>query len=266
MKKKYTLIYGIAAAGILLAAAGVAGFVLRSNPDDGAAASARTDFHRGDDLETGSSATSADALEKYAEAGNADERIAVLNSRISDKKLLELVYKALEDPSDDVRFAAAQQLDKFEANAVIPAISKALVDRNEEVRMLAVFALGEADVPETAKLLAKGVGDDSEDVRRAVFSIAFSKDTATREAVIEQAVASQYQDVKESLIDLAVDTPSHGTVETLMRALRDGDEDLKKGIFATFEIFFSEEFKTSDDARKWWAKNRDRFNEELVEK
>jgi HEAT repeat protein len=209
-----------------------------------------------------------DALEKYSKAGNAVEKIAILNSNIltSDRKLLELVYKALEDPCDDVRFAAAQLLDKFDANDAIPAISKALGDRNEEVRLVAVHALGEADIPETANLLAKGTSDDSEDVRRTVFSIAFTKDTLTKEAILETAVASQYRDVKERLIDLAVDTPSHRTVETLLRALKDGDEELRSGIFTVLEVFFSEEFKTCDDARNWWEKNKNRFDEELVVK
>ncbi|MFZ2656119.1 MAG: HEAT repeat domain-containing protein [Victivallales bacterium] len=268
MKNKFSWIYGFAAAVILLAA-GLVVVELRSKPGAGAVAPARTDLHADKDLDAGVPAPSAGTLEKYTRAGNSSEKIAVLNGiaqSSTDKKMLELVYKALEDPDDDVRFAAAQQLDRFDANDVIPAISKALGDSNEEVRLLAVNALGEADAPETARLLAKGVGDDSEDVRRAVFSIAFTKDTPTREALLEAAVGSQYQDVKESLIDLAVDTPSRRTVETLLRALKDGDEELRTGIFAALEVFFSEEFKTGDDARNWWTKNSSGFDDELVEK
>ena len=280
MKKKFQWIYVLVAAVILPATACVTVWGLRNKSASGEDTTERTVLHDNKDLKSVSSSLSAkkrgnaweqapnDALEKYSKADNAVEKIAILNRNnlIPDKKLLELVCKALEDPCDDVRFAAAQLLDKFDANDAIPAISKALGDRNEEVRLVAVFALGEADIPETAKLLAKGASDDSEDVRRALFSIAFTKDTSTKEEILETAVASQYRDVRERLIDLAVDTPSHRTVETLLKALKDGDEELRNGIFMTFEVFFSEEFKTYDDARTWWVKNGNRFDEDLVAK
>ncbi|MCX6984736.1 MAG: HEAT repeat domain-containing protein [Lentisphaerae bacterium] len=272
MQKKIQWTYSLAATGILLAAAGVAVCELRSKPDAGAGANESTYFH-GDQkkmktaISVGKSVDARKkvgngALEKYAKAGNAAEKIAILNSAvlISDTKLLELVYKALEDPDSDVRFAAAQMLDRFDANTVIPAISKALGDTNEETRLVAVFALAEADVPETAKLLAKALGDDSEDVRSTVFSIAFTKDTSTKEAILEGASGSQYRDVKERLIELAVDTPSPRTVDTLLRILKDADEELKKGIFSVLEVFFSKEFKTCDAATNWWARNKCRFD------
>ncbi len=279
MKEKSQWIYGLATAVILLASTCVTVCGLRNKSAAGEGTSERTSLHGNKDLTASTTIPTKkrgdtreqldnDALEKYSKSGNAAEKIAILNRNdlISDRKLLELIYKALEDPCDDVRFAAAQLLEKFDGNDAIPAISKALGDKNEEVRLVAVHALGEIDVPETAKLLAKGASDDSEDVRRAVFSIAFTKNTSTKEAILETAAVSQYLDVKEKLIDLAVDTPSHRTVETLLKALKDGDEELRNGIFMTFEVFFSEEFKTYDDARNWWGRNRNSFDEDLVAK
>lgn len=261
MKKKFSFICAFVAGGLLLAtvAAAFAGFKNRTNANlntsDRAVFSAKDQANNAND-----------ALCKYTKACNTDEKLAIFNSlsSISDRKIVELVYKALEDPADEVRIAAAQLLVRFEADTAIPAISKALNDRNEEVRIIAVQALDETNVPETAKLLAGATRDESEDVRYAVFSIAFTKDVPTREAILKEAVGSQYQDVKERLIDLAVETPSHMTVDTLLLALKDGDKEQGNRIFAVLEVFFSEEFKTCDDARNWWTKNRDRFDKELV--
>jgi hypothetical protein len=253
-----------AVAGLLLAAAIFAGFKLRTNANlaasDRKALSARVQNEQanaGDDM-----------LSKYRNACTTAEKLAVFNgvSTISDREIIELVYMALEDPSDEIRIAAVQLLDKFEADAAIPAISKALEDKNEEVRIIAVQALDECSVPETSRLLVMAAGDESADVRYAAFSIALSKDSFTKEAMLNGVIRSKYQDVKEKVIDLAIDTPSHRTVEILLGALNDGDEELKSSVFVVMSAFFSKEFKTSDEVGGWWAKNKGRFDDELLEK
>ncbi len=278
MNNKFIWTYGLLAAGILLVVAGIviieskksnAGGATRDkiNFDGAKGIEAKIPVSGKTDGQAGEQAAN-DALDKYAKTDNSDEKVVILNELAlsSNRKMLELVYRALEDPSDEVRIAAAQLLDNFDANAIIPAVSKALNDKNEEVRLLAIYALRDADVPETVKLLAKGIGDDSESVRGAVFSTVSVKDTPTKEAILGEAIKSKLQDVKEKSVDLAVEAHSRRTVEMLLGVLNDSDVELKNGIFSIMTVFFSEEFKTCEEARKWWAENKDRFDDELVEK
>lgn len=278
MNNKFILTYGLLAAGILLVVAGIV-IIESKKSNAGGATRDKINFHGAKDIEAkipvsgktdgqaGEQAAN-DAPDKYAKTDNSDEKVAILNELAlsSNRKILELVYRALEDPSDEVRIAAAQLMDNFDANAIIPAVSKALNDKNEEVRLLAIYALRDADVPETVKLLAKGIGDDSESVRGAVFSTVSVKDTPTKEAILGEAIKSKFQDVKEKSVDLAVEAHSRRTVEMLLGVLNDSDVELKNGIFSIMTVFFSEEFKTCEEARKWWAENKDRFDDELVEK
>lgn len=209
-----------------------------------------------------------EALKKYASTNNADEKIDILDSLalISNKKILDLIYKALDDPSDDVRIAAAQLLEDFDSNAIIPAVSKALDDKNEEVRLIAMNALDDVDSPEATNLLVKGIGDGSEDVRDAVFFVLADRDSGTKEAILGEAINSKFQDVKERVPDLAIDTPSHKTMEMLIGALQDKDEEFKEEIISIINFFVSEDFNTYEEAKNWWAQNKDKFDEELFEK
>ena len=271
--------YGLCVAAIVIAVAGIA-IVESKKSNAGIMIQDKIDSRSAKDIKAESSVLAGkaasevgeqavnDILDKYSKAKNSDEKAVILYelSLNPNSKMPELVCTALEDPSDDVRIAAAQLLDNFNDNAIIPAISKALGDKNEEVRLLAIQALGDAGSPETAKLLAKGVSDDSEDVRNAVFSAVARMDNSTKEAVLGEAVRSKYQDVKEKVVELAVEIPSHNTVELLLGVLNDGDTGLKKEIFTVMTVFFSEEFKTCDEARRWWVKNKDRFDDDLVEK
>ncbi|MFA6294389.1 MAG: HEAT repeat domain-containing protein [Victivallales bacterium] len=266
MKRKISFICMFAAAGLLIAAlaAAFAGFKIRPNANLDVSGKKVLSAKEQKDRES----TANDLLSKYKNARSTAEKLAIFNrlSTISDRKIIELVYMALEDSSEEVRIAAVQLLDKFDADTAIPAIAKALDDNNEEVRIIAVQALDESNVPETSKLLVIAADDESEEVRYAAFSIALSKDSCTKEAILNRTISSKYQDVKEKVIDLAIDTPSHRTVEILLGALKDGDEGLKSSIFAVFSAFFSKEFKTCDEARKWWAENRGRFDDELLGK
>ncbi len=279
MKKSHIWAYGLSASVILISVAGFA-IIGSKKPGPGGVIRDQMEIHSAKGIKAKSPRPSGkalvqaseqalnDALDKYAKTDNSDEKVIILYELAlnSNSKVLELVYKALEDPSDDVRIAAAQLLSNFDANSVIPAISKALDDKNDEVRLLSMQVLGDADAPETGKLLARGVSDNSENVRNAVFSSVSGKDIPTKEAVLGEAIRSEFQDVRGKIVELAVETRSHRTVEMLLGALKDNDEELGKEIFAVMTVFFSEEFKTSGEARNWWAKNKGRFDNELFEK
>ncbi len=209
-----------------------------------------------------------DALKRYTSTNDPDGKIEILDSLalISNKKILDLVYKALDDPDDDVRIAAAQLLEDFDSSAIIPAVAKALDDKNEEVRLIAVNSLDNVDSPEATNLLVKGIGDGSEDVRDAVFFVLADRDSGTKEAILGEAINSKFPDVKERVPDLAIDTPSHKTMEMLIGALQDNDEEFKAEVVSIINFFVSEDFENYEEAKDWWAQNKDRFDEELFEK
>lgn len=209
-----------------------------------------------------------DAISRYKKAATAEEKIEILEdlALISNRKILDLVYQALDDENDEVRLAAVQLLADFDSEAIVPVVDKAMNDPNEEVRLAAVEALDDIESPEVSGILAKGIADDSEDVRDAVFFLLSDKDSGTKEAILEEAIKSTYPDVREKVPDLAIDAPSHKTMELLISAMKDEDEDFREEIKSVISFFLSEDFETYEEAKDWWDKNKDLYDEELFEK
>lgn len=197
-----------------------------------------------------------------------EEKIDMLDSLslITDKRVVDIVREALNDPDDEVRLAAASLLEDFGTEEVIPAVSKALEDKNEEVRLTAINSLESVDSPEATSLLVKGMEDNSEQVRDSVFFALSDKDPEIKEAIAAEAIKSPYNDVKQRVPDLVIDMPSHNVMDILIEALKDKDPEFKEEINSVISFFVSEEFDNYDDAKNWWDQNKDKFDEELFEK
>jgi hypothetical protein len=204
---------------------------------------------------------------KYKATKISDEKVDLLESLslINNRKVLDLIYQALDDPDENVRIAAAALLEDFDSEAVIPIVAKALDDKNEEVRVSAINALDEVDSPEVTNLLVKGIGDNSEEVRDAVSFLVSDRDQGTKEAILKEMVKSKYDDVRSQVTDLAIDVPSHNTMEILLEALKDKDPDFRDEVNSVISFFVSEEFESYEEAKRWWEANKNRFDEELFE-
>jgi hypothetical protein len=199
---------------------------------------------------------------------NKGEKIELLEGigLTDNKKVFDLVLLALDDADEDVRITAANLLDSFDSAALIPCVTKAMADPNAEVRTAAVNALENVDSPEVANILLRGIGDKDEVVRDTVFNVLSDKDPGTKEAIAKKAISSQYPDVKSKIADMLIEIPSHNVMNILIDGLKDKDPEFREEVKSTISFFLNEEFEDYDDAKRWWTKNKNRFDSELIEK
>jgi hypothetical protein len=197
-----------------------------------------------------------------------DEKIELLGSlgSVDSGKVLDLLYLALDDSDEDVRIAAANLFDGFEGEALIHCVAKAMDDSNAKVRTAAINALVNVDSPETANILLRGSGDKDEEVRDAVFNVLYNKDPEIKETIAREAISSKRQDVKSRVVDLLLEIPSYNVMAILIDGLKDNDPEFRNQVSSVISFFVTEEFKSYDDAKRWWTKNKDRFDEHLAEK
>ncbi len=209
-----------------------------------------------------------DVSRKFKASADHDEKIELLWNlgSLDSRKVLDLLYLALDDSDEDVRVAAVKLFDGFEGDSLIPCATKALDDSNPEVRTAAINALVNVDSPETANILLRGSGDKDEGVRDAVFNVLYNKEPWIKETIAREAIFSKCQDVKSRIADMLFEIPSHNVMEILIDGLKDKDPEFRSQVSSVISFFVSEEFKNYDDAKRWWTKNKDRFDDQLAER
>lgn len=83
----------------------------------------------------------------------------------NDVKSLQIIEKALNHPSSDIRARAARAMSGRTDAASLPLIDKALNDHERVVRVDAAYALRKRQDPTAIKLITKALNDSSSDVR-----------------------------------------------------------------------------------------------------
>lgn len=121
-------------------------------------------------------------------------RVAVACGRIGDPRAVEaLEARLLEDPSIDVRSAAAEALGKIQTDGSLTALLDAPDDETETVRRVVADALGQFGSIRPVNALVDCLDDESEAVRRtAMYSIV---------ELLSNAPSQQSHDVRETAAD-----------------------------------------------------------------
>ncbi|MEI6424347.1 MAG: hypothetical protein WCP55_19175, partial [Lentisphaerota bacterium] len=72
--------------------------------------------------------------------------------------------------------------------------------------------------------------------------------------------------VKSKIADMLIEIPSHNVMNILIDGLKDKDPEFREEVKSTISFFLNEEFEDYNDAKRWWTKNKNRFDSELIEK
>jgi len=179
-----------------------------------------------------------------------------------------IVNKALDDKNPAVRSAAMESLADKEVPdpEAVALVEKALKDTDEQIRQDAVELCSDISDPKVGKILAQALADPSEDVRAAAISVADEKDKSIRLDVLKQAVTSPYEDVKDSSLSSLIDMSSPQAVDVLITALKDPNPQFHEDVKSAISFLVSQDFETYDQAKKWWDANRNKYDEDLIEK
>jgi hypothetical protein len=207
-------------------------------------------------------------LEQLSALKTSDEKLEWIPefAEAHPEAITAMVEKALGDGDVDVRSTAMQVIIDNEVPNAVGPVSKALKDKEEQVRQQAVEACEYIDDKQAAPLLSEAINDTSEDVRAAAFMVADQKDADTKAALYKAGITSTYEDVKDATVSGLVDMSSPKAVDILLEGLKDSNPDVRENVSSSLSFLIGQEFENYNDAKKWWDKNRNRFDDELVEK
>jgi hypothetical protein len=179
-----------------------------------------------------------------------------------------MVYNVLDDNDVEVRTAAMEMLAMKELSDpnIVFVAAKALKDSEPQIRKSAVEACTSVTDPAVENVLLEAIADSSEDVRTAAIQLADQKEPAIRLSVLEAGITSQYEDVKEPVVSSLIDISSPAAMDVLIMGLKDANPDFREDVKSAITFLVSQDFDTYDQAQKWWNANRDKFDDELIEK
>jgi hypothetical protein len=201
---------------------------------------------------------------------SAERKIELIKSlskatSVEEPRIISVVRKALDDPIREVGRAAITLLEDYESPEIIPVIERALNSKDEQTRIDALSPLGHINDPQVGKLLIQALDDTSEDVRSAALEAADEQEDPINLSVMEKGIRSPYKDVKDTVVSMLESRGGHPAVEILIEGLKDTDVSFFEEINDTLDLLIDKQFKTYEEARSWWNKNKDRYDAELFE-
>ena len=163
----------------------------------------------------------------------------------------------------NVALAGIELLQGYESPEVLPAIADAMAHPNEDVRQTALNLLLDVNDPQAGDLLVTALSDESEDIRDAALDITEYKDEQIRFRVLETGISSPYGDTKEKSVFMLEYMGGRHAVDILIEALRDKDAEFREKVGSAISMLLDKEFESYKEAKTWWEKNRDRYDEDL---
>ncbi len=197
----------------------------------------------------------------------------------TDEQLISNAISVLSSDKDrDNRITAIEELRGLDISQVLPVIKIGINDKDADVRLSALSLLEESisSQEQTTEffiiadrnikpLISKALSDSNEDVRTAAFMAAESLPVTIRLDILKTAITSKYIDITQESISQLTDLSTPASFEILIFGLRYIDPELKEDLDFAIDFLVSQEFNSYEDARKWWTKNKHRYDENLVE-
>jgi len=179
-----------------------------------------------------------------------------------------MVYNVLDDNDVEVRTAAMEMLATKESSDpnIVFVAAKALKDSEPQIRQSAIEACTAVTDPAVENVLLEAIADSSEDVRTAAIQLAEQKESVIRMEVLKAGITSRYEDVKETVVSSLIDISSPAAMDILITGLKDANPDFRDEVKSAITFLISQDFDTYDQAQKWWNANRDKFDNQLIEK
>jgi len=218
-------------------------------------------------------ATERQALDKAFQLlrdGNADPaaRLMALNelAGVCDPEVVKVARLALECGDQEQRKLAMELLADFTSPEILPVVGKGLEDADPEVRATAIQALSEQHGATALAMVGNVLKDQDADVREAALNRLFEEDPASYAPLLNRAVTSEYPDLREKTLQLLFENRSHAGFEVLLEGLRSTDPQIREEVSEAISNLVSEQFVSYEEARAFWDQNKDKFDDDLVEK
>jgi HEAT repeat protein len=180
-----------------------------------------------------------------------------------DPCVVAMVQMAVADTDGNVALAGIELVQGCKSPEVLPVVVKAMSHPNEEVRRTALGLLSDIDAPQTGDLLVTAVSDESNDVRDVALDVTRYKDEKVQFKVLEKGISCPYGDTKEESVDMLENVGGRRAVDILIEAMRDKDAEFREKVASAISTLIDKEFASYEEAKTWWEKNRDKYDEDL---
>jgi hypothetical protein len=212
---------------------------------------------------------SSNALRKeYNKASSSERKIEILQflpDRAFDRDpcAIGMVQTAVADEDGNVAMAGIELIQGCKSPEVLPVVVKAMSHPDEEVRRTALGLLSDIDDPQTGDLLVAALSDESNDVRDVALDIARDKGEQVQFKVLEKGISCPYGDTKEESVNMLESAGGHRAVDILIEALQDKDAKFCEKVTSAISVLIDKEFASYEEAKSWWEKNKDKYDEDL---
>jgi HEAT repeat protein len=175
------------------------------------------------------------------------------------------VQKAARDQDAEVAQAALDLLNGYESPDILRAVETAMQHADEQIRENAVRLLENVDDPQVGGLVALALDDTSENVRSAAIAVAEVQNEDIQLAVSQTAIASPYDEVKGAAVSMLENMGNKRAVDVLIDGLKDDNSDFRETVSETLESLIDKELKSYREAKDWWNRNKNKYDDELFE-
>jgi HEAT repeat protein len=185
---------------------------------------------------------------------------------VCDPEVVKVAHLALACGDPEQREVAMELLADFTSPEILPVVGKGLDDAAPEVRTAAIQALDEQHGTTALEMVGKVLNDQDAEVREAALNRLFEEDPASYTPLLSPAVTSDYPDLREKTLQLLFENRSHAGLEVLIEGLRSTDPQVREEISEAISQLVSEEFDSYEQARAFWDQNKNKFDDDLIEK
>ncbi len=159
------------------------------------------------------------------------ERLAAIKelAEMDPSVVIDVVMKALDSPSVEVREDTLDALVNIDEDAVNTPLLKAMEDENPDVIEKAMDIMGHIHSPNILPSLERAITDRDEDIREQALSILEDvPDPRAIDILIEEGLLNDYWSTREDALD-------------------------------SLGFITDQDFESYEEAREWWDLNRDMF-------
>lgn len=196
-------------------------------------------------------------------------RVELLESMSEEAKqrhpaVIAFVESALQDSDPEVARTAVRLLAEYRSLEILPVVERALGHSDEAVRLGALVPLQHISNAEVGDLLMTALGDKSDRVRSQAMNIAEDQDADIQIQVCRTAVTSGYKDVRLGVLSLLQMRGDRPVIDIAIEGLRDKDSGVREEARSVLDFLLDREFRTRDDAKAWWDRNKDTYDDQLL--
>jgi len=176
-------------------------------------------------------------------------------------EVVDLTERILRpDLSDAERMAAVKELANMDHATILNVVMKALDSPSADVREAVLQALAEVDDEAVNAPLLKAMEDENVEVREEAMDVMEEIESPNILPSLELALFDSDEDIREEALSVLEDIPDHRAVDILIeKGLQHDDESIRQDTLDSLEFITDQEFESYEQAHEWWEANRDEF-------